>query len=298
MQPSAEEQKIKSACLSTFSKLAAAAGVARENIPEYYDAVFTIALAIVEKYESGMMTVGISGAQGSGKSSISRMLQSVLEDAFSMSAGILSIDDFYLTREERLFLGREVHPMLAVRGVPGTHDMSLLWRTISQLKAGLDCTVPIFSKGNDDRLPDVRRVNPTSVLILEGWCWGADASSDEDLLTPVNKLEADQDLDLVWRRYVNQALTSPAYRQCFSNDLQIFLAVPDMESVFNWRLQQEQQIDTGKRVMNAAQVRNFIMYYQRITEHMLKEQPAKADFTLRLRHDHGIGKVLIKQRLM
>ncbi len=297
MQPSTEALQIKSTYLPTFRKLAATAGVARENIPEYCDAVFTIALAIVEKYESGMMTVGISGAQGSGKSSISRMLQSVLEVAFSMSAGILSIDDFYLTREERHILGREVHPLLAVRGVPGTHDMSLLWRTISQLKAGLDCTVPVFSKGNDDRLPDVRRVNPTSVLILEGWCWGADASSDEDLLTPVNKLEADQDQDLVWRRYVNQALTSPAYRQCFSNDLRIFLAAPDMESVFNWRLQQEQQIDTGKRVMNAAQVRNFIIYYQRITENMLQEQPAKADITLRLRHDHGIGKVLINQRL-
>ena len=298
MQPSTEALQIKSTYLPTLSKLAATAGVARENIPEYCDAVFTIALAIVEKYESGMMTVGISGAQGSGKSTISRMLQSVLEDAFSMSAGILSIDDFYLTREERHILGREVHPLLAVRGVPGTHDMSLLWRTISQLEAGLDCTVPVFSKGNDDRLPDVRRVNPTSVLILEGWCWGADASSDEDLLTPVNKLEADQDQDLVWRRYVNQALTSPAYRQCFSNDLRIFLAVPDMESVFNWRLQQEQQIDTGKRVMNAAQVRNFIMYYQRITENMLQEQPARADITLRLRHDHGIGKVLINQQLM
>ena len=173
MQQSAEALHIKSAYLPTFSKLAAVVGVTRENIPEYYDAVFSIALAIVKKYEVGMMTVGISGAQGSGKSSISRMLQRVVEDAFSMSAGILSIDDFYLTREERLILSREVHPMLAVRGVPGTHDMSRLWRTISQLKAGLDCTVPIFSKGDDDRLPDVRRVNPTSVLILEGWCWGS-----------------------------------------------------------------------------------------------------------------------------
>lgn len=298
MQPSKEALQIKSTYLPVFSKLAASAGVARDNIPEYYDAVFTIALAIVEKYEAGMMTVGISGAQGSGKSTISRMLQSVLEDAFSMSAEILSIDDFYLTREERIILGREVHPMLAVRGVPGTHDMSLLWRTISQLKDGLDCSVPIFNKGDDDRLTDVRRVHPTSVLILEGWCWGADASSDEDLLTPVNKLEADQDQNLVWRQYVNQALSSPAYRQCFSNDLQIFLAVPDMESVFNWRLQQEQQIDTGKRVMNAAEVRNFIMYYQRITEHMFKDQPAKADIMLQLRHDHGIGKVQINQRVM
>jgi len=67
--------------------------------------------------------------------------------------------------------------------------------------------------------------------------------------------------------------------------------VPDMASVFRWRLQQESEIETGQRVMNEAQVRRFIMYYQRIAERML--QARDADITLALRTDHGIGEMVL-----
>ena len=38
----------------------------------------------------------------------------------------ISIDDFYKTQKERLNLSKKVHPMLATRGVPGTHDVQMM----------------------------------------------------------------------------------------------------------------------------------------------------------------------------
>ena len=38
---------------------------------------------------------------------------------------MLSLDDLYLPKAERLRLARDVHPLLATRGVPGTHDVAL-----------------------------------------------------------------------------------------------------------------------------------------------------------------------------
>jgi len=279
----------KTTYLPVFTKLVA--GIPDPFIPKYYDAVFTVAEMVAKQYQGSMLTVGVGGAQGSGKSTMARMVQRVIQDVFSMSAEVLSIDDFYLTHEERAHLGRKIHPMLAVRGVPGTHDMQRMCQTIEALGAGAASDVPVFSKGEDDRLPEARVVNPPQVLILEGWCWGASACDDEALQSAVNTLEAEQDPQLLWRRYVNEALASDVYQQCFNNDVNVFLAVPDMEAVFRWRLQQEQEIVSGKRVMSSDEVRTFIMYYQRITEQLLSNRTA--DIDIQLRPDHSIDEVTV-----
>ena len=281
--------KKKTTYLPVFTELVA--GIPGSFIPKYYDAVFTVAEMVAKQYQGSMLTVGVGGAQGSGKSTMARMIQRVIQDVFSMSAEALSIDDFYLTHEERAHLGRKIHPMLAVRGVPGTHDMQRMCQTIEALGAGAASDVPVFSKGEDDRLPEARVVNPPQVLILEGWCWGTSACDDEALQSAVNTLEAEQDPQLLWRRYVNEALASGVYQQCFNNDVNVFLAVPDMEAVFRWRLQQEQEIVSGKRVMSSDEVRTFIMYYQRISEQLLSNRTA--DIDIQLRPDNSIDEVTV-----
>ena len=70
------------------------------------------------------LIIGINGAQGSGKSTLADYIKSYM-CAEGHSAVSLSLDDFYLTREERFQLSRDTHPLLATRGVPGTHDTAL-----------------------------------------------------------------------------------------------------------------------------------------------------------------------------
>src|SRR5688500_9764536 len=80
------------------------------------------------------LLVGVSGCQGSGKSTLASLLVLLLKEMMGLNAINLSIDDFYLTRAEREMLARTVHPLLATRGVPGTHDVDLALKTIVSLR--------------------------------------------------------------------------------------------------------------------------------------------------------------------
>ena len=65
-------------------------------------------------------------------------------------------------------------------------------------------------------------------------------------------------------------------------DISIFLKVPSFRYVHKWRLLQEKKLRTtskGKRTMNDNQIKNFIMFYERLTKHMLKNSVKKANFS-------------------
>ena len=90
------------------------------------------------------VVIGLCGAQGSGKSTTAGRLAATLT-ARGCATAVLSIDDFYLTRAEREVLAASIHPLLATRGVPGTHDTKLLMRSLlSLLKAGAADAVTIL----------------------------------------------------------------------------------------------------------------------------------------------------------
>ena len=88
----------------------------------------------------------------------------------------LSLDDFYLTKDARQRLAREVHPLLATRGPPGTHDVGMAGATIDALRAKSKATLPRFDKASDTRAPRntwQTFASPVDVILLEGWCVGA-----------------------------------------------------------------------------------------------------------------------------
>ena len=76
------------------------------------------------------LLIGVNGSQGSGKSTLASLLVQLLAKNFGLKAVDLSIDDFYLTREARLSLASQIHPLFETRGVPGTHDVTLMCETL------------------------------------------------------------------------------------------------------------------------------------------------------------------------
>ena len=64
--------------------------------------------------------VGLAGGQGTGKTTISSIIKIILEKYFKLKVFKISIDDFYKTRNERILLSKNKHPLLLTRGVPGT----------------------------------------------------------------------------------------------------------------------------------------------------------------------------------
>nr|WP_231568353.1 kinase [Novosphingobium malaysiense] len=234
------------------------------------------------------VVMGLCGAQGSGKTTLaSGVLDACTGEG--LRAAALSIDDLYLTHADRQALAREVHPLLATRGVPGTHDIALGLSVIDALRQGKGARLPRFDKGRDDRVSmDLWGRAPAGceVLLFEGWCVGAQPQPPEDLLLPVNSLEAREDSEGIWRAYVNDALAGP-YQELFARmDRLVLLAAPGFEVVHDWRLEQERDLaalaDPGARIMDAAAVARFIAHYERLTRHILSEMPQRADLLIRL----------------
>lgn len=241
--------------------------------------------------------LGVNGAQGSGKSTLREFLQLVLHKGYGYRVTGFSIDDIYHTHAERERLGREVHPLLVTRGVPGTHDIALGLKTLDALThpSGGTIAVPSFDKAHDDRRPESEWPvveGPMDVVIFEGWCVGARPQPDAELLQPLNELETREDADGAWRRHVNAQLRGP-YATLFARlDRLIMLKVPDMKCVYEWRELQEEKLaakmaHTGyHRIMDSSGLKRFIMHYERLTRHMLEEMPDRADLTLFLDEHH------------
>lgn len=233
------------------------------------------------------LVVGLCGPQASGKSTLAAALAGLLGTQ-GLVAAVLSIDDLYLSHAARQRLGREVHPLLATRGPPGTHDVALGLRVLDDLAEGRPTALPRFDKASDDLA--ATNVWPTApakvdVVLFEGWCVGARPQGADALARPVNDLEARRDPDGGWRRYVNERLAG-SYQRLFSRvDLLILLQAPGFDVVAGWRQEQERKLRTRlaaegadpARSMSDDEVLAFIQLYERLTTHILATMPAYAD---------------------
>jgi D-glycerate 3-kinase len=249
--------------------------------------------------------IGVNGAQGSGKSTLCKLLQIVLEKGFAKRVVTFSIDDIYLPHAEREELATQVHPLLITRGVPGTHDVDLglqLLTGLRGLEPGRTLDIPVFDKSIDDRLPeeDFRQVTgPVDLVLFEGWCVGTKPQRDIALSVPVNSLERLEDPDLAWRHYVNKQLES-GYQRLFSEiDFLIMLKIPGMASVMEWRSKQERKLARtspgGRKIMDTEALQRFIMHYERLTRATLAEMPDRADLVFKLNQHQQIDGVLINK---
>lgn len=288
---------------------AAELGMDTELVRELSAIYLPVAMDLLRRRESigdGPLMVGINGAQGSGKSTMLALLLRMFEQVLNVRCAGLSIDDLYLTREERQTLGARVHPLLATRGVPGTHDVALAHRVLDALSSPRTgkVAVPAFDKAVDDRQLEVNWPQfdvPCELVILEGWCVGARAEPDTALSTPCNVLEADQDPGLRYRRYVNRCLAEQ-YQSLFDRlDVLIMLKVPSFECVQRFRTEQEHallrrllQVNPQATVMSDEQVARFVEHFERLTRWMLHEMPTRADVLVTVEDDHRISSVEIR----
>jgi D-glycerate 3-kinase len=241
--------------------------------------------------------LGINGAQGTGKSTLADYLSLAIGESGKHNVAVLSIDDFYLTKSEWNTLAEQVHPLLAVRSVPGTHDVPMLRDCLDhlrKLRAGDRCRLPRFDKAADDRAPESSWPGiegPVDLVILEGWCVGSVAEPDAALGAPVNTLEETKDPDGRWRRYVNERLASD-YAAVFANlDALVFLQAPGFDAILRWRIEQEHKLAAtagphAPGIMSDDQVRDFIQYFERITRNNLETVRSNADIVLELDEYH------------
>ena len=241
-------------------------------------------IARARQHKSTPLTVGINGAQGSGKSTLVAFVQQQLQLSYGYSSVVISLDDLYLTRAQRQALARDIHPLLQTRGVPGTHDIDLGINTLQQLRqADPEHTtgIPRFDKATDDRCTPSEwelHKGPVDIILLEGWCIGARPQNDAALREPVNTLEENEDPEGIWRRYVNTCLAEDYPRLFGLLDQLVYLAISDFDQVYQWRRLQEQKLKaTRSRGMDDRDLIRFIQHFERLTRHMMSDLPNRAD---------------------
>lgn len=244
------------------------------------------------------LILGINGAQGSGKSTLAKLINLLLE-ARGFGVANLGIDDFYLGKAQRLELADQVHPLLSTRGVPGTHDIQAALRILQQLRyasAADKISLPAFDKASDDCVSSALSPSvsgPIDVIIVEGWFIGAKPQVDTELEAAINELEAAEDTDGRWRRFVNAQLAAE-YQDLFSQlDLLVMLKAPGFEQVFEWRQLQEQKLrqratEKVTGIMDDEQLRRFIQHFERLTRHCLRTMSDQADLVFLLDESHRI----------
>lgn len=249
--------------------------------------------------------IGVNGCQGSGKSTFTAFLTDYLKDKYHFHIVNLSLDDFYLSKQARKTLAETIHPLFATRGVPGTHDTALMKNTLMALKkTNTDIKLSKFNKATDDLYPQEQwSMAPKEVdlVLFEGWCWGAQPQTNEQLNIAINNFEQEKDPKGIWRKHVNKQLQqfyTPLYEMM---DLWLMLKAPSFNCVENWRWQQEEKLaakTAGAGVMSQAEVKHFIQFYQRLTEECLANLPNKCHWVLPLDENRSINQIIEKDSIM
>lgn len=142
--------------------------------------------------------IGLSGLQGSGKSTWAAAIVSILKHDYGLRAISVSLDDFY-EQHDALVKLRESNvenKLFRTRGQPGTHDELLAEAFFARARAyeadsnEKELRIPVFDKsafnGEGDRAPQsiwpVVEL-PVDVIVFEGWCVGFKEVSETELMT-------------------------------------------------------------------------------------------------------------------
>jgi len=245
-----------------------------------------VAELLADALRAGDRVFAIAGLQGSGKSTLAAQI-AALATSRGLRVAVLSIDDVYLGRRDRRRLAREVHPLLATRGPPGTHDIALACETLDALRAGAATALPRFDKGGDRRVPPSRwpRVGEVDLVLFEGWCLKVPAETAAQLRAPINALERDEDADGVWRRWCNTALGRDYPPLWTRLDRLLWLQPPDFSPVLRWRWQQEQAARAARPSyvgMDRAGIARFVQHFERVSRQALRTLPNIAERSVAL----------------
>lgn len=237
----------------------------------------------------------VAGSQGSGKSSLSKLIKLYLEKFYYKSVVIISMDDFYLSKKQRTQLSKNIHPLFLTRGAPGTHDLELLNKKILQIfDKKFPVYLPIFDKVTDTRKRTYRKVLKGDVIIFEGWCAGAQPVNQSYLQKNFNNLEKCKDKNFIWRNSYNKYLNE--YQKIFSQfNYFIYFQFNQWSHVLDWKYKQELELrDKKKDLAHKKYLKEFIQYYEKVSKWMHLKVPKYCNILIKLNAHQKIKSIKLK----
>lgn len=257
-------------------------------------------LAAISRKLDRTLIQGILGGQGTGKTTLCRVLELIL-NYLGITSTTLSIDDLYLTYTERKTLQQQ-DPRLVWRGPPGTHDVNLGLQVIEQCLQGNNTTkilLPRFDKSafngvGDRTVPEA--ITKPDILLFEGWFVGVQPiaeNSFNDCPKPIITAE-----DRQFAIDSNRRLQ--AYLPLWSKlDRLIVLSPEDYRLSKRWRQEAEHKmIAAGKTGMSDREIERFVEYFWKSLhpELFIKPLIETADLIVKIESDRTIDKVYQSNR--
>lgn len=263
-----------------------------------WDVWLPLAMKLASQYQDlgRPLIQGILGGQGTGKTTMSRVISLILQDLGYRTLS-LSLDDLYKTLKERQAL-RMQDPRLIWRGPPGTHDIELGLNVLDQIRRGESpVTVPRFDKsiyfGAGDRTtPEI--ITEVDIVLFEGWFVGVRPIAPEVFATAPPSIVTDEDREFACDMNRQLAAYLPLWERL---DSLILLYPTDYHCSLEWRKQAERQmIAAGKPGMSELEVKEFVHYFWRSLHPELFIKPlAKdsklVDLVIEIHPDHSLGAV-------
>lgn len=271
--------------------------------------------------------LGITGLQGSGKSTWASKIVSLLaEGPYHLRAIAVSLDDFYKAHDGLVHV-RERNPenkLYRTRGQPGTHDEQLaagFWATLRDWNGEGELRIPSFDKsrfdGAGDRAPQEEwpsEKGKIDVVVFEGWCVGfrplepaeveerfrsAGKSGDKEATGESVNTLADHKLEHLLEVNSNLARYCDTFMGPQHFDFMIHIDTSDMRNVYRWRLQQEHAMirekGTGMKDEEVvAFVRGYMPAYELYLDGLRKgffEGPAKRQIRVVLDQKRELEKI-------
>ena len=237
----------------------------------------------------------VAGSQGSGKSTLSKLIKLYLEKFYSKNVIIISMDDFYLSKKQRTQLSKNIHPLFLTRGVPGTHDLELMNKKIKQiLNKEFPIYLPVFDKVSDTRKRTYKKVLKADVIIFEGWCAGAQPVNQNYLQKNFNNLEKYKDKNFIWRNSYNKYLND--YKKIFSQfNYFIYFQFNQWSHVLDWKYKQELELrDKKKDLALKKYLKEFIQYYEKVSKWMHLKVPKYCNILIKLDAHQKIKSIKLK----
>jgi D-glycerate 3-kinase len=253
-------------------------------------------LAIARKKLNRTFIQGILGGQGTGKSTLCVILQDILR-YLGFSAASLSLDDLYLTYDERQALQQQ-DPRLIWRGPPGTHEVSLGIEIIEQCLQEdytAQISLPRFDKsakgGAGDRFEKREDINKPDIFLFEGWFVGAQPIAEDLFDNCPDPIITEEDRQFASAN--NQRLK--AYVPLWSKlDNLIVLSPEDYRLSKEWRKEAEHKLiaQHGKG-MTDKEIDRFVEYFWKALhpELFIKPLTNTADLVVEIKSDHTLGRI-------
>jgi D-glycerate 3-kinase len=268
---------------------------------------------------------GILGGQGTGKTTLARVLKLILEQ-LGYSTVSLSLDDLYKTYADRQKL-QQVDPRLIWRGPPRTHDLELGIAVLDRLRSSQNdrltavensqsdfsesgkiknIEIPRFDKsawkGAGDRAaPEI--IASVDIVLFEGWFVGVEPIADRQL----NEFLADAPFPIVtesdrqFARDMNAQLHDyvPLWQRL---DKLIVLYPQDYRISQVWRNQAEREMmAAGKSGMTQLEINRFVEYFWKALHPELFipstiNNSRIVDLVVEIESDRAIEKIYRKRR--